>query len=48
MAEEQVEPETPQRLAGGVEVIRQHLRVMPLTPGVYRMIDRRGQVLYVG
>ncbi len=34
--------------AAGVEAIRRHLRVMPLAPGVYRMIDRRGQVLYVG
>ena len=48
MAEEQAELEAPQRLAGGIEAVRRHLRVMPLTPGVYRMIDRRGQVLYVG
>ena len=34
--------------ATGVEIIRRQLRTMPLTPGVYRMVDRHGQALYVG
>jgi excinuclease ABC subunit C len=32
----------------GVDVVRAQLRTMPNTPGVYRMIDRHGDVLYVG
>lgn len=32
----------------GVEVIREALRTMPLSPGVYRMLGAKGEVLYVG
>ncbi|MCQ9154369.1 excinuclease ABC subunit UvrC [Acidomonas methanolica] len=32
----------------GVEAIREALRTMPLSPGVYRMLGARGEVLYVG
>ena len=32
----------------GAEVIRRALRTLPLGPGVYRMIDARGDVLFVG
>jgi excinuclease ABC subunit C len=32
----------------GAEVIREALRSMPATPGVYRMLDRKGDALYVG
>ena len=32
----------------GVAVIRAALRTMPATPGVYRMLDRKGDALYVG
>ncbi len=32
----------------GAEVIRTHLKTLPGSPGVYRMIDRRGEILYVG
>ena len=32
----------------GIEVLRQALRNLPSSPGVYRMINRRGDVLYVG
>lgn len=32
----------------GVEVIRTQLKQMPTSPGVYRMLDKAGNVLYVG
>jgi excinuclease ABC subunit C len=32
----------------GPDVLRQALRTMPLAPGVYRMLDRHGEPLYVG
>ena len=32
----------------GAEIIREHLKNMPVSPGVYRMIDVNGDVLYVG
>ncbi len=35
-------------MAAGAAVIRAALRTMPATPGVYRMLDRRGDALYVG
>jgi excinuclease ABC subunit C len=35
-------------LAGGVAVLRAALRNVPGSPGVYRMLDRRGDALYVG
>src|SRR5271165_3614892 len=35
-------------IARGVAVIRAALRTMPATPGVYRMLDRKGDALYVG
>jgi excinuclease ABC subunit C len=35
-------------IAAGVAVIRAALRTMPATPGVYRMLDRNGDALYVG
>lgn len=34
--------------AGGVDVIEAHLRTLGNTPGVYRMINSSGDVLYVG
>ena len=35
-------------IARGVAAIRAALRTMPATPGVYRMLDRKGDALYVG
>ncbi len=35
-------------IAAGVARIREALRSMPASPGVYRMVDRRGDALYVG
>ena len=35
-------------IARGLAVIRAALKTMPPTPGVYRMLDRRGDALYVG
>ena len=32
----------------GVDAIRYTLRTMPFSPGVYRMIGEKGEVLYVG
>ncbi len=32
----------------GPEVIAGHLKTLPAAPGVYRMIDRDGEVIYVG
>ncbi|MEQ9200578.1 MAG: excinuclease ABC subunit UvrC, partial [Rhodospirillales bacterium] len=34
--------------AEGVDVIRRHLKTLPNSPGVYRMIAASGDVLYVG
>ena len=41
------EPATPS-ISRGRAVIRSHLKTLPNSPGVYRMIDEKGQVLYVG
>ena len=32
----------------GAEIIRRHVKTLPSAPGVYRMINRAGDVLYVG
>jgi excinuclease ABC subunit C len=41
--------QTPQTgISTGVAAIRNALRSMPATPGVYRMLDRKGDALYVG
>lgn len=39
-------PATP--FTRGVEIIRAHLKTLPETPGVYRMLGAKGEVLYVG
>ena len=35
-------------IEGGIAAIREALKTMPSRPGVYRMLDARGDVLYVG
>ena len=35
-------------IAGGIAVLRAALRSVPASPGVYRMLDRRGDAVYVG
>ena len=42
------EHRAPTSLERGISVIREALRTMPPGPGVYRMLDRRGDALYVG
>src|ERR1700741_2012081 len=42
------ESNAPPSVARGISVIREALRTMPPGPGVYRMLDRRGDALYVG
>ncbi len=42
------EPEDAPRTLKGVGVIERALLTMPLSPGVYRMLDARGEALYVG
>jgi excinuclease ABC subunit C len=46
------EPFVPQpagtALGRGAELIRSHARALPNRPGVYRMLDARGDALYVG
>lgn len=32
----------------GIEVIKNYVKIAPLNPGVYRMLDKEGKVLYVG
>ncbi|SFZ81388.1 Excinuclease ABC subunit C [Devosia enhydra] len=41
-------PALPASVATGVEVIRSFVRTLPASPGVYRMIDAEGEVIYVG
>src|SRR3954469_8634530 len=38
----------PASVAAGTEVIRRFWRTLPTGPGVYRMLDAGGEVLYVG
>jgi excinuclease ABC subunit C len=44
-SDEQVEPRV---VTSGVEIIQGYLKLLPNAPGVYRMIDSAGDVIYVG
>ena len=39
---------TASSLENGINVIREYVKALPNTPGVYRMISAKGEVLYVG
>ncbi len=41
-------PERAPGLAAGAAALSQAVKTLPSGPGVYRMLDRRGEVLYVG
>jgi excinuclease ABC subunit C len=41
-------PTTEGGIANGVAVLRAALRNVPASPGVYRMLDRKGDAVYVG
>src|ERR1700710_3028961 len=41
-------PPEPQELPKGVAVIEAAMATMPANPGVYRMLDHKGDALYVG
>ncbi len=43
-----IETRPASSIAGGVAVLREALRAVPASPGVYRMLDRKGDALYVG
>jgi excinuclease ABC subunit C len=47
-AEPEPEPAAPGGMANGVAVIRAALKNVPASPGVYRMLDRKGDAVYVG
>ncbi|MEX0300276.1 MAG: excinuclease ABC subunit UvrC [Kordiimonas sp.] len=36
------------KLSTGIEIIRSYVKIAPEAPGVYRMLDEHGDVLYVG
>ena len=40
--------DSPGGLASGMTIIRRHVKTLPGSPGVYRMTNARGDVLYVG
>jgi excinuclease ABC subunit C len=41
-------PPSQERGASGPQVIAHYLKLLPSSPGVYRMLDREGTVIYVG
>src|SRR3546814_13236391 len=47
-AADELEPPVSGMIARGLEVLRTQLKTMPNSPGVYRMLNKRGDALYVG
>src|SRR3546814_7516260 len=47
-AADELEPPVSGMIARGLEVLRTQLKTMPNSPGVYRMLNNRGDALYVG
>ncbi|HTT80982.1 MAG TPA: excinuclease ABC subunit UvrC, partial [Stellaceae bacterium] len=45
---EAVEARVASSIVGGVAVLREALRSVPASPGVYRMLDKKGDALYIG
>ena len=43
-----MKPDSAARAETGAAVIARHAKLAPAGPGVYRMFDSEGQVLYVG
>jgi len=41
-------PQPGHSMANGAAIIREALRTVPAAPGVYRMLDRKGDAIYVG
>jgi len=48
LSEAPAKPARMGRIARGVEVIRAKVKTLPNSPGVYRMLNAKGDVLYVG
>jgi excinuclease ABC subunit C len=48
LSEAPAKPARVGRIARGVEVIRAKVKTLPNSPGVYRMLSAKGDVLYVG
>src|SRR5215472_11501394 len=47
-SETETEAARPGTLAFGIDAIRNALKTLPSSPGVYRMLDRKGDAIYVG
>src|SRR3546814_11473717 len=47
-AADELEPPVSGMIARGLEVLRTQLKTMPNSPGVYRMLNKRGDALYIG
>ncbi|HIJ38512.1 MAG TPA: GIY-YIG nuclease family protein, partial [Rhodospirillaceae bacterium] len=41
-------PALPASFAAGAAILQEALRTLPASPGVYRMVNKAGDVLYVG